>query len=550
MTYILHDSPDEAVRERIAHLKKLKKEVGQIELDSGHLLTAYQWKLRQYIQEDPWFLFRAVMGMHWLCEDLHGRIMLPHDFIEDEDGNLTDEFDKAVIVPRGHVKTLMRAARQVQRIVRNPEIKILYASATVPLARSVGTYVSDTLLNNEYLQAAFPDILPASKQDCVQWGLQGYRLPCVVSTDPTFRAASLDTNVTGSHPWVVAIDDLTVAQNNNERGWEQAEEFIKNCLAMLPPHGFFEYNATRWHDADPTGKIINGEIRGKQGEFKSLVLSCYVDDDPKKGPIWKAKKRWGSTTVSGYTMKQLEDMRFTMGSFFNAQMRNDPAPSEEQVINYKDINVIKEDELPKHGECRLVGIEATGGGQLIYNHLLERMEKFKLTIPFVKMQNPKRGRAGLTKEDDIITELEPIVREGRLYALEWMMEDPDRKQDTLAYEIKRLGAAKHDDIVDALHNCTRHLIKKTRPDPREPNHFYIAVDLAFTESQRSDFSVCVAVSVDHQGNHYVHDYIRFKLANPTGLADRIIEFYQKHSGGEESSSSSRRSKRSFASTYR
>lgn len=533
----VHDEPDEVVREKIKQLKSLKREPGEVTLPSGHKLTKYQYQLRLWCQSDWWFLARAPLGMHWLDEDLHGRTLLRHYFRPTEEGGLTDEFDKATLIPRGHVKTLfLGCSRTINKILRNPAIQVMYASATIPLAQDVGLYVSDALIFNPHLQEAFPDILPRSKQQCAQWGVRGYRLPAVNTKDPTFFSASLDTNVTGKHPDVLFLDDLIVEQTNTPGGWEKGHKFIKNGLSLLPPHGYFEWLATRWHDSDVSSMIINDEVRGKQGKVSVLIMSCWVDDDERKGPIWPAKKRWGADTVSGYTTQQLLDMKHTQGAFFNAQMRNDPKPEDEQVLNMADINTYKEGEFPAYDECRTVGIEVTGGGVLIYNTLLERVQTFALEMPLVEITNEKAGRSGLTKEDMILAEIEPVIREGRLYLREDMLEDYKRNADCLGHEIYRLGAARHDDIVDALHALLKYLAAGVRPEPTEPCHMYIACDLAFTDKARSDYSVLLAAVIDHKGNVWVIDYDRFKLASPVGISDRIIQFYRKWQNGKASNS--------------
>lgn len=534
---ILHKQPDFTVKLRVERLEKLRHEKGKVTFlnyyEEEVKLSPYLYALRHYLSTDWWFLARVGLGMHWLDQELHGKKLIAHYLRECDDPDLqcapgfTDAFDKATLIPRGHIKTLfLGCSLQILRLLNKPSLQIMYTSATESLAKEVGTFISGHLTDNKLLQAAFPDILPKSRYDCNQWGASGYRLPLHSGKDANFLAASLKTNITGKHPDIIILDDLVVETTNNPKGWEQIEGFIKNCLALLPPHGWFEYLATRWHDADTSSKILSGEIRGKQGPFSCLVESCYVNDNEELGPIWPAKKRFGSKQTSGYTLKQLQDMRFTMGSFFNAQMRNDPLPEEDALIKIEDINLIPSGQNPPYGNCKAVGVEVAGGGRVLFTLLREEATKYSIKCPIVEM--PVQKSIHLSKADKILTVLEPIVREGRLWVKPWMLPTNDADQGTLGYELKRLGVAKHDDIADALHNGIRTLVGGVRPQQGTANHFYISTDLSWTEKSRSDWSVLVAFSVSPEGNFYVFDYDRFQLKSPQGIVSRILQFYQKH----------------------
>lgn len=555
---ILHKHPDWSVKVKLRKLSKLKHKKGQVSfrnvLGKELKLSPYHYAIRHYLSTDWWFLARVGLGMHWVDQELHGKKLLSHYLRPCDDPDMcvaegfTDHFDKATLIPRGHIKTLfLGCSLQILRLLNNPRLQIMYASATEGLARDVGTFISNHFTNNSLLQESFPDILPSSRYECTQWGSSGYRLPCHEGKDPNFIAASLKTNVTGAHPDIMVLDDLIVEQTNNPEGWEKAEQFIKNGLALLPPHGWFEYLATRWHDADTSSKILSGQIRGKQGPFSCLVESCYVNDREELGPIWGAKKRFDSKQTSGYTTKQLQDMRFTMGAFFNAQMRNDPLPEEDAIIRIDDINIIPAGETPTHGKCKAVGVEVTGGGRVLFNLIRDELKKLSIKMPLIELIT--RRNTGLTKADRIAAVMEPLIREGRLWVKPWMLPQNDADEGNLGYELKRLGVAKHDDIADALHSGIEQLMGGVRPMGSTANHFYITSDLGWTEKARSDWSVCIAFCVDTKGNVYVIDYDRFQSNSPQGIAARVIQFYRKH----ESSSVTRRKgsqRKSIAQRYR
>jgi len=530
---MIHLHPDKAVEQKKLTLEKIRKAKGE---------DVYWQAVRQLCLTDYWYFVREILGWGWFDEVLHGKELL--SFMEDN-----EEYDHGVAFPRGHLKTLSFCARNIQRILRNPNIAILAASATEALAKGIGSLIGNELLTNEKLHKAFPD-LPTSTTETEMWGNRGYQLPKrSPRIDPTLYCTSIEANVTGRHPDIIWLDDLIVAHNNNPDGWAKAEEFIKNCLLLLPPHGHLELTFTRWHDADTYGRLISGKLTGKQGPIKFLIKSCWEDDNPLKQPIYPAAIRWDMPTISGFSPQMLEDMRANLGGFFNAQMRNDPKPESDQQIKVSDVNIFEKPDAPPHTRCHALGIESLGGGKLIIQALREEAEKLKLFLPIVEFTNSK-GSKSVGKEDRILTALEPIVREGRLWAQRWMIPESQAEQESLGYEIRRLGAAKHDDIVDALHNVPVNLSKGLVPAEKEPAHLYISCDLAWTEKKTSDFCVLIAVAVDHRNNFWILDYDRFQNKSPIGIAMRVIQFFQKHDLAGSDSIERRVKRRGFGSTYK
>jgi len=101
------------------------------------------------------------------------------------------------------------------------------------------------------------------------------------------------------------------------------------------------------------------------------------------------------------------------------------------------------------------------------------------------------------------------------------------KTDCLGYEIRRLGVAKHDDIVEALSLIPIHLIDGAKPHEDQPAHLYISVDLAWSEESASDFTVFFAAALDCQTSLWALDYERFQTRSPSVIATRLINFFLK-----------------------
>lgn len=541
MKITYHENPDEAVRQQCVELEAIRKKEGQ---------KTYFHLVKELIKRDPWFTMRVVLEWAWLDEKLVGHSFIKH--IADHWGE-----DIGILFPRGHGKTLPMSAIIITAIVNNPNTAVLEISRTEDNANKFGELVSQYLMYNDYLQQCFgrahnkDGFLPSSISECTSWGKDGYRLPWTKPRlDPTLLCIPLKGAKAGKHPDWIYIDDPTEEENNHEIGWAQVEKMVDGGKFLLPADGFFAWTGTRWHDSDPLGRVVEGKLRGKQGPFKLVQFSCYEDDNVSKDPIYPRKKRWNMTTETGYTKELLDQMRKPkneggLGEFFDAQMRNDPAPAERALIKLNDIVIYKDDEQPKLGHVRAFGIEVTGGGLPIFNGFRDHLDEMRFFLPLQEINNPKR--VGIEKRDRIVAALQPLTVTGRLYAKKWMIGDGSDKEH-LGYEMKRLGKASHDDIIDALHNVPVHLARGLVPvGPEEPAHLYISVDLAWTEKQMSDWTVAMAVAVDHRNHHWIIDYDRFQISSPTGIYDRLIKFYRKF---EESQTIRQLSNRKYPGAWR
>lgn len=520
---ILHKSPDKAVLLKYKKLKQIRKTKGD---------AAYIELLRTVILTDPWYFLRVVLDMGYLDEHIVGVELL--SFLFNNWGQ-----DLLVCLPRGHGKTAPMSGLIAQQMLVNPDSAILQVTASGTMASNFNRVVSSYLQDNEIIQQCFgtkynPEngFVPSTASDAKLWGEKGLqfvnRKPRL---DPNLICTSIESAFTGRHPDFIFVDDLIYPTTNNPKGYQVAAASMKELSMLLPANGFFLWTGTRWGDADPIGMALSHQLMGRKGHFKSLIRSCYIDDNPELGAYYPKKKRWNMTVESGEDLAVLRERERSQGMFFSAQMRNDPKPKEFQDIKVDNIVIYEPKDRPKLNMIFDIGLETTGGGYPLYAGFNEYLENMNLPIYVQEIKSPRS-----LKEDRIMSIVQPIVNRGDLYAQYWMIGD-DAAIDNLGYELRRLGVATHDDIADALHNAII-LTKGIVPERGVPATVCIAVDLAWTEKKKSDYSIALAVALDDEGRYYVLDYIRFQCSAPTGIYEKILAFYNKISKLCESDSGS------------
>lgn len=505
--------------------------------------------MREAVLTDLWFTIRYVLGWWFLDEKLHGQRIM--QFCKD-----TEEQDRLILIPRGFGKTMWTIAEYVVALLANQNLSILSLTATDDLSKKKAKTIGDILRYNKTITRYFADIVvPQDGRTYEKWGTTGIILPNrEPRMDLSFDPSSIGTAITGKHNDLCDIDDITGLSNNTPQGWQQGYDAVKELHNILGSKGLCRWSATHWHDSAPARLAEQGILEGARGKFAVLKLSCFEDDDPTKPCIYPEAYRWNSDKISGYSRQRLLE-QMVAGSardraFFSAQMRNDPVPADDVVLNVKSIELYD----PKEVQLKLTpimgtGIEIIGGGQMVYNAMLDKVKAQGIRIQLREVKRP--SQKGVTKEDKILVALEPIINYGRMHAPHWMFPDDPLREDTLEYELTRLGAAKNDDIADALAMLVTEMGAGGKPyDEDSPMHAYIMVDCAFTANEHSDYTVCICAAKDHNEHWWLIDYDRFQLASPDAICNRIINFYQKwNNQGSSSGTSKSLGRKSVASKY-
>lgn len=123
--------------------------------------------------------------------------------------------NKLIMLPRAHLKSHMVATWCAWVILRNPEVTILYLSATAELAETQLLSIQ-TILSGNVCMRFFPEYIHPQEGLRKRWSQRKITIdhPARAAVrDPTVATAGLTTNTTGWHADIIIADDLVVPEN-------------------------------------------------------------------------------------------------------------------------------------------------------------------------------------------------------------------------------------------------------------------------------------------------------------------------------------------------
>ena len=228
-----------------------------------------------------------------------------------------------ILIPRLHLKSTWVKLRIIQRILQNPNIRIILASSTSTLGRDQMKDIV-RMIQNPVIMRLFPTIVPsagkryANWEKCTEDELTIRRDPSLghVPQEPQLRIVGTDSNITGIHADEAYPDDIvtdktvtTVEQMQKTITWWAYFQSIMELDAPIIMTGTF------YHDADLYHKIW------RERHFGDDVYIRRAIENGK--PIYS----------SWFSLKDLEKLKKRQGSYiFNRQYMLDPNPAEERMF--------------------------------------------------------------------------------------------------------------------------------------------------------------------------------------------------------------------------
>lgn len=258
------------------------------------------------------------------------------------------------LMQRGGLKTaIITVGRNIQRILNNPQIRILIASNKSENAEAMLSELKGHLAN-PWLLWCFPDILyvdPA--RDAEKWTNSAITVRRKRRTkEATIETIGVSGELTSKHYDHGTFDDVVGKENSQTRDLLlDTIQFIRIAESLFDPGSTRDYVGTPWHYADAWAWLL--EQRAKHG----LALGTYIDPcwrpctpgDPQGQDVpgfgWVAPRFPERFPIS----ELLNIRRFKGSAEFAAQYLLNPVSADTAVFRRDKLLIRERAELPDAG---------------------------------------------------------------------------------------------------------------------------------------------------------------------------------------------------------
>jgi phage terminase large subunit-like protein len=244
-----------------------------------------------------------------------------------------------VLLPRDHGKSAMIAYRVAWEITKNPDIRVLYISATSNLAEKQLGAIKDVLTSSIYGRY-WPDMIHPDEGKRKKWtnseiavdhpkrSEEGIR-------DPTVFTGGLTTSLTGLHCDIAVLDDVVIFENAyTEEGRSKVRSQYSLLSSIEGAQAREWVVGTRYHPKDLYSEMLvmneelyddNGEIIGEEPIYEIFERQVESSGDGTGEFLWPIQQRPDGKWF-GFDRKVLAKKRATYldRTQFRAQYYNDP----------------------------------------------------------------------------------------------------------------------------------------------------------------------------------------------------------------------------------
>jgi predicted phage terminase large subunit-like protein len=267
---------------------------------------------RRLAKRDLQFLMTDVLG-YPMTDEIHREIAEFLASSTSQEGRRR----ALLLIPRGHLKsTLVTVCWTIQRIISDPNIRILISNGYLENAKSFLREIKSHFERSERFRALFGDLVNADDK----WT----ETQIVVKTrsqirkEPTIQVSSVDKSVVSQHYDLIIGDDLVNRENINTKEQRQKVQlYYKDLYDLIEPSGAMVFIGTRWHFDDLYGRIIVDNATSRN--FDVMVRTCWADQE-KRIPLFPLK----------FTADYIDTLKRDKGSYeFSAQYMNNPTDDDD-----------------------------------------------------------------------------------------------------------------------------------------------------------------------------------------------------------------------------
>lgn len=263
---------------------------------------------------------------------------------------LTDEntgSHSLILFPRGHSKSTIMAFYIVWRIVKDPCITILYASATSALSEVALAFIKQTL-DSDIMKKYFPELLHKDEGKRTKWSQTEIKVDHPIRKqrgirDATIYATGAGKNITGLHFDMLVLDDI-IAPNTevdpfSSVGRDKTRRWVSFVTSILNAGGEVRVVGTRYHADDIYNSLINMEepVFDKEGNIieTNNIYSILEEKVEIDGQFLFPRKKGKDGKYYGFDSDVLNKIKaqYLDTSQFYAQYYNEIRDPDNAVIN-------------------------------------------------------------------------------------------------------------------------------------------------------------------------------------------------------------------------
>lgn len=252
--------------------------------------------------------------------------------------------NQLVLLPRDHQKSAMVAYRVAWWITNNPDVTVLYVSATADLAEKQLKVIKDILTSDIY-RFYWPEMVHKNENDRERWAVNEIAVDhpkrkAEGVRDSTVKAVGLTANTTGLHCSVAVLDDIVVPSNAySQMGRDQVKSFYSQ-LSSIESTGAKEWVVgTRYHPSDIYRELVDMQefyTDPETGEdVETAVYETFERQVETNGEFLWPKQRRADGRTFGFDEKELarKKAKYLDVSQFYAQYYNNPNNVENSYID-------------------------------------------------------------------------------------------------------------------------------------------------------------------------------------------------------------------------
>jgi len=266
-----------------------------------------------------------------------------------------------VLLPRGHLKSTLAYLWVCWRIIRDPAITFLYASASLKLAEMQISSIKN-ILAGEKVARYWPTLVGPDEGKRTVWRQYEISVDHPLRfekgvRDFTIRAVGLGHGVTGSHGDVLMLDDVVAPESEQYSPWTvegraKLETWYSFMASVLNPGGETIAVGTRYHAKDLYQKLIDlqeekfdkfGDVEQSEDMYNMMVRVVEEDDQF----LWPRKSSL-SGKAYGFNESVLREIRrsyLDKAKFYSQYYQNPSNPEEARFVShfmYYDKEKLKE----------------------------------------------------------------------------------------------------------------------------------------------------------------------------------------------------------------